>query len=247
MLWSPFPRSYFVACGLDNTCKVHCACYSEGTKVFIVIIAIQLAHSSWLLTYGHLANILSTHTQCSVQSLGRPLWKVFIPCVQREASHCTGCDWPGSCGSLLLGQTWNPFLICGSGVDVTVTSQTIYQLQREKMPGCAHTKVLTANSFLSLTVLEGSSSPWSSLLSDSDPLDYFGCDGYRSFPDHRCPFSSVGFILVPRHGTLGTETILSLDGANVHFISCGSRARNSWQNSWQHASYCALRWTMVTV
>lgn len=154
MLWSPFPRSYFVACGLDNTCKVHCACYSEGTKVFIVIIAIQLAHSSWLLTYGHLANILSTHTQCSVQSLGRPLWKVFIPCVQREASHCTGCDWPGSCGSLLLGQRWNPFLICGSGVDVTVTSQTIYQLQREKMPGCAHTKVLTANSFLS------SDCPW---------------------------------------------------------------------------------------
>lgn len=79
MLRSPFPRSYFVAGGLDNTCKVHCTCYSEGTKVVIVIIAIQLAHSSWLLAYGHLANILSPHTQCSIQSLGDHWGKFPFP------------------------------------------------------------------------------------------------------------------------------------------------------------------------
>lgn len=111
---------------------------------------------------------------------------------------------------------------------MTVTSHTIHQLQREKMPGCAHTKVLTANPFLSPSVLGGPilHGPPRSLTVDLlitltvMATDHFQNQSPISFQLCRtCP--------CPQTWDIRIRSNLSPDGAHVPFISCGNRARNN--------------------
>lgn len=206
MLRSPFPRSYFVAGGLDNAYKVHCTCCSEGTKLVIVIIAIQLAHSSWLLAYSHLANILSTHTQCSIQSLGDHWGKFSFPVCREKPVTELGVTGQGH----VAQYWWDRGEIHSSSVgQVVMWPSHLIQFtsyRERRCPGVHTPKFSLLIPFSPRVSLGGRYSTvllalwlWTSWLL------WLWWLRIISRINHKSPFSSVGLALVPRHGTLGSE------------------------------------------